>query len=274
MAICHRIIRLVARSRRVVSIVNMSTISQPWRGGVPLNPRTALSDLIAKVFSAPFAKVFSSPITSPGAAAIPWYLSGGIAAANVRAAYNFAGAASYAAAKLDITTGGNNYNDGVAMGWDATNGLAFANTKYLQLASAITTHTQVDTLFVHVIGATRTGQFAAIIGVYSTYSFSICSYISTGRTRFFSGNTTGNNGFFGNTSGNVTLAMAGNKIFINGADTGQTIAGTDWTGTQILTIGTQAGEFIQTGYFRRMAHYSRILTPTELLAIHTAALLI
>jgi hypothetical protein len=46
----------------------MTTLSQPWRGGMPLNPRTALSDLIARIFSAPFAKVFSSPIASPGAA--------------------------------------------------------------------------------------------------------------------------------------------------------------------------------------------------------------
>jgi len=83
------------------------SIARPWRGSVPLNPRTALSDLIARVFSAPFAKVFSSPIASPGAvAAIPWYLSGGIAAANCIAAYQPKGAASLAASYANLPNPG------------------------------------------------------------------------------------------------------------------------------------------------------------------------
>jgi len=126
-AICHRTIRLVARSRRVVSIVNMSITSQPWRGGVPLNPRTTLSDLIARVFSAPFAKVFNSPIASPGAvAAIPWYLSGGIVAANCVVAYDAKNAASQAASYINLNNPGtNDAVVGSAPTWAAGSGWTF-----------------------------------------------------------------------------------------------------------------------------------------------------
>jgi len=42
----------------------MTTLDSAWHGGVLLNPRTALGDLIAR-FMPPFGKVFANPIASP-----------------------------------------------------------------------------------------------------------------------------------------------------------------------------------------------------------------
>jgi len=67
-------------------------------------------------------------------AARPWYLSGGVAAANCVAAYQPQGAASFAASLLDLTGNGNHAVDpgGAATpAWDAVNGWKGASGDYL-----------------------------------------------------------------------------------------------------------------------------------------------
>lgn len=88
----------------------MTTLSRPWLGGVPLNPRTALSDLIAKVFSAPFSKVFSAPLGGAAAVAVPWWLTGGIPAANCIAAYDAKNAANLAASYDNLASAATTYD--------------------------------------------------------------------------------------------------------------------------------------------------------------------
>lgn len=63
---------------------------------------------------------------------IPWYLSGGVVAANCIAAYQPKGAASLAASYINLANPGtNNAAPGVAPTWDATNGFKFADNQYL-----------------------------------------------------------------------------------------------------------------------------------------------
>lgn len=80
-------------------------------------------------------------ISPRGGAAIPWWLSGGISAANCVAAYQPIGAASYAASKVNLANPGT-YDavDGTATpDWDATYGWRFdkANSEYLVMQKAI-----------------------------------------------------------------------------------------------------------------------------------------
>ena len=92
----------------------MTTLDNAWRGGVLLNPRTALQDLIARVFSPGFAKIFR-PAFDPGAAAaaaVPWYLASGVPAANCIAAYAAKGAAGLAASYDNLAAPGNGLADG------------------------------------------------------------------------------------------------------------------------------------------------------------------
>jgi hypothetical protein len=74
--------------------------------------------------------VFSSPIASPGAvAAIPWYLSGGIAAANCIAAYDAKNAASQAASYKNLANPGTyDLTTAKAPSWSA--GTGWTNALY------------------------------------------------------------------------------------------------------------------------------------------------
>ena len=64
-----------------------------------------------------------------GAVATPWYLAGGVSAANCIAAYQPIGAASYASSKVNLANPGT-YDavEGVAPDWDAANGWRFNGT--------------------------------------------------------------------------------------------------------------------------------------------------
>lgn len=74
-----------------------------------------------------------------GSPTIPWYLSGGIAAANCLAAFQPKGAATYAASKVSLT-GSNNATDGAAYpGFDTSYGWGFtaASSQYLAVGSGL-----------------------------------------------------------------------------------------------------------------------------------------
>lgn len=86
-----------------------------------------------------------NPATPTPPVVIPWYLAGGVSAANCIAAYQAKGAASYAASKINLINPGTyNLIDGVSPTWDAINGWTFDGiTTYLRtenLYQAITTN--------------------------------------------------------------------------------------------------------------------------------------
>jgi len=145
--------------------------------------RSKLDDLISRVFSAPFAKVFSSPIASPGAAvANPWYLSGGIAAANCRGAYAAKGAASLAASYTNLANAALPLTEGIAPTWDVTTGWYSDGTKYLLTGINTTTTSSIvvrctaelspgSGISGHMIGASVVNHYGilALAANYGTY---------------------------------------------------------------------------------------------------------
>lgn len=89
-------------------------------------------------FAGPFGRVFQPPFATAGAAAAPaagWWLSGGIAAASCRFAYQAKGAANYAASKVNLNAPGtNDAIDGAAFPtWAGATGWTFltASSQYL-----------------------------------------------------------------------------------------------------------------------------------------------
>lgn len=91
-------------------------------------------------FGATFGRVFSptfQPNSQSSAAAVPWYLSGGIAAANCIVAYQPKGAASLAASYVNLANPGTyNAEPGSAPSFDTTIGWTFTTSTWLQANSS------------------------------------------------------------------------------------------------------------------------------------------
>lgn len=84
-------------------------------------------------FMPPFQSPIIAPMATPGGAAVPWYLSGGIALANCVAAYQPKGAGSLAASYVNLANPGTyDAAPGVAPTFDAATGWTFnGSTQYL-----------------------------------------------------------------------------------------------------------------------------------------------
>ena len=80
---------------------------------------------------------------APAAAAVPWWLTGGISAANCIAAYQPKGAADYAASKVNLAKPGTyDAADGTAYPtWSAAAGWIAATTGYLTTGITVSTNT-------------------------------------------------------------------------------------------------------------------------------------
>jgi len=242
--------------------------------------RSKLDDLISRVFSAPFAKVFSSPIASPGAVAvIPWYLSGGIAAANCLGAYAGKGAASFAASKSNLVTPGTYDLTDLPKGpctWDVANGWSGfvagtsdskglntgINNPLAQTYSAIARFTSGGTA-----GDTVLGAFT------SSYSFGLL--LQAGRSALVAGYWNGNNNADkAPTLAAGTMAIAGANGFRNGINESITIpGGTSGTPSTIYIGGYHVGLTLTSpfsGYIQAVAIYNTVLLDAQISALHTA----
>ena len=80
-------------------------------------------------------------------AAVPWWLSGGISAANCIAAYQPKGAADLAASYVNLANPGTyNAAPGVAPTWAAADGWTFGGTNYLLCGSATLNHNDITVI--------------------------------------------------------------------------------------------------------------------------------
>lgn len=80
-------------------------------------------------FVPPLVAPLVAPLATPGGAVVPWYLLGGVTAAQCVAAYQPKGAADLAASYINLNNPGTlNASPGVAPNWDANNGWVFNGT--------------------------------------------------------------------------------------------------------------------------------------------------
>ena len=155
-------------------------------------------------------------ISQPGgAAAIPWYLSGGIPAANCVAAYNAKSAASLADSYVNLNAPGvNNAAPGVAPTWATGTGWTFnGSTQWLIVGSVVPTNNQTWSYIVRFSGASNTGSLGGT-GTGSNPYISLQPFRGPGTGRSYSN---GGELVFAGAYASGIMAVAGNACYINGA---------------------------------------------------------
>jgi hypothetical protein len=201
-------------------------------------------------------------------AVIPWWLSGGIAAANCIAAYQPKGAASLAAS-YDNLTGNATYDAalGVAPTWDVVSGWKFDGaTQYLrtgvvpendQTWSAVGSVSELSTWY--ILGAYNSGT-AAEISLFRSGTYLWACNGGALRSATISG--TG------------VYAFVGNKVFINGlAQVGVIPASGGALALQFyIGVGNWDGVamYFSHVHIKALAIFDCVLTPAQVLAISTA----
>lgn len=221
-------------------------------------------------------------IAQPGAAVTPWWLSGGIAAANCLAAYTPKGAASLAASYDNNAAPGNGLPDGTydayvvtnAPGFNTTDGWIMGRTSLQFLMTAIVTNT----------GYSAIGRFSDVNPITGNVIHSLFGgRNASGTQRFF---VQPWRSFFGSiehvygygaqflrplqyTSG--TMALCGGNGYINGAFDYAT--GGAYTGGATFSIGIEGYNASSNpfgGKIQAIAVYNVTLTATQVAAVSTA----
>lgn len=221
------------------------------------------------------------PAFDPGGvvAAVPWWLSGGVAAANCLAAYTPKGAASLAASYDNNAAPGNGLADGtydaalgVAPTFAAATGWTATGTEYLNTGIVVTTPNWTM--------ISRFSDFACPPGVLMQLAGAGHTYIFRMSPDY--GGTTWNRKAFRNgagdwaPSGRVTsgvLAMAGGTGYYNGASLGTFTTGAGSTVYPVYMLAyDQSGSaaHFMIGKMQALAIYNTTLTPTQVAAVSTA----
>lgn len=195
----------------------------------------------------------------------PWWLLGGIPAANCIAAYQPKGAASYAASKVNLAIPGT-YDavEGVAPGWTAADGWIFANKRLetnitppgAQTWSALCRFSNVSVGVSFLFGELEET---------TPSSFSISPNRSTGIVFQNHGRLDVSGGM---ASG--VLGFSGRDCYCNGVFVGQTTTLTA-NGPRSIYIGTRHGDsYPLYGNIQCLAFYNTTLTAAQVLAVSTA----
>ena len=231
-------------------------------------------------FVAPFKAVFSPPISSPGVAAVPWWLSGGIAAANCIAAYTPKGAASYAASLDNNAAPGNGLPDGTydaidsggltSPTWDAINGwkatVTGAGRNYLK-STIVLPIVQTWSMIIRVsgvdVGSYVCGTMNTVGGIMHYNVSRVAGTISYAHGGVVNVAPSAAGGAFG---------WAGNIPYRNGAAEAAIIpVGTAPLALAVNPLGLNLNG-VSRGYISQVqaeAWYNVILTPAQMLAVYT-----
>lgn len=206
-------------------------------------------------------------------AAVPWYLAGGVAAANCKAAYQPIGAASLAASYTNLANPGTyDAAPGTAPSHASATGWTFnGTTQYLDTGYAPPNQAAISMLVRFSDGIT-TGGGGSLLLVTSNgaLNLGLTSYSSLFGTAWFVANG-GSSTPAGVASG--VLGMTGTQGYLNGAAYGASYTGTGAASHRTFYIGAYHGaspSFFWPGKVQAVAIYSVNLTVAQMLAISTA----
>lgn len=218
-------------------------------------------------------------VRAPRSAAVPWYLSGGIAAANCQAAYTPKAAASLAASYDNNAAPANGLADGTydaALGVAPTHnpltGWTFNGTN--QYLTTGVTPASGWSMIIRYSGASYASAFGVLVGSRNTI----------GNRRFYLAKNPGPVQLYANGGGSVgsafnvvaVVAIAGQQGYRSGvADGGATAAWDTPNNGVIIFIGcyNKAGpaDFMAGGFnILALAIYDTVLTAPQVLAVSTA----
>ena len=198
---------------------------------------------------------------------IPWYLTGGIAAANCVVAYKPKGAADIAASYVNLNNPGtNNATPVTPPTWDATNGWIFLAASSQYLTCGFTPDATYTTI-VRYTGIPTIGGNFVIFGAQTGTgnSYQMWPYLSN--KAYFR-----NGGSFNTDVGypNWVLGMAGQKACVNGAYAGDITTGVSTFA--VMTIGRfgSNSQYYLTGNIQAFVAYNITITEPQLAAVTAA----
>ena len=201
----------------------------------------------------------------------PWYLSGGISAANCVAAYAAKGAASLAASYSNLNNPGtNDLTVGVAPTWDATNGLKFNGANQYLIAPTQTTSDW--SMLMRFSNKTRTSTEL------------LCGAISGGNRGMEIGFdvVTGDTAFYGNGGSpymevspritNGVIGISNKTVYRNGSAEGTLGAGAGVPGIPIYLGAVNASGAVLHGLFYCQYYvlYNTEISAAQVLAVTNA----
>ena len=207
--------------------------------------------------------------SASAAASVPWYLSGGISAANCVAAYQAVGAVGYAESKVNLANPGtyNCTNGDASPTWATETGWKFNGTSQWLRVAIYPVSTW--TVIVKYTGATKvSGALFGAVGT-GTKRFSIVPINSTSGVSY---------GYIANYTRTPelaagVLAFSPTKCYRNGAQDGDAYTTAEVTLDVLMIIGgrnnPEAGEFTD-AYIHALAIYNPALTDSQVLAVSNA----
>lgn len=218
-------------------------------------------------------------VDAPAAAAvIPWYLAGGISAANCLAAYEPKGAADYAASKVNIVNPGT-YNAAKQTndpGWDAANGWMFAaNNDALKTGLAIADAWSWIVQFTNVpAGASQNIAMAGGSTAAANPKFISPNYFNYAHFTYKDSGGTWRE-YKGTAYLSGTQSFAGFRCFINGVykqELNTTGLGGTLTNLGLGGVFNASLTFYKqfSGYIQRAAIYDTTITDVQMAAVHAA----
>ena len=224
-------------------------------------------------FASPFSRVIQRPFGGvPSSAVVPWYLSGGIAAANCVAAYAAKGAADYAASKVNLT-GNATYNLVEFVGspaWDATTGWGFVAAADSRLRTGYIPTINVSSMIVRFQNQSDAVLTQGLCGCFNS-NIATTTLILTGR---WGANQSvyGNGAIAGYSPKTLSgvMAMAGRDHYNNGAFVATGAAGSGTITSEVLIGGMNGGLYDCTAQILAFAIYSTTITGAQVVALTTA----
>lgn len=199
------------------------------------------------------------------AAATPWWLSGGIAAANAVAVYQPKGAASLAASYVNLANPGTyNAAPGVAPTWASATGWGFDGATQYLTTGVIPSGTW--SMLLRLSGATAATKYIAGASTTNQAFF----LLHTAASMLFYNNTAASGGITSaGAPGTDVFAIAGINAYRNGAVVSGTMPGTAQAVSQI-TIGVVATTNYFPGNIQAFAIYNTTLSAAQVLAVSTS----
>ena len=206
--------------------------------------------------------------TRGGAAAIPWWLSGGISAGDVQGAWRAIGVANYAVSLINLNNPGtDNLIEGVAPTWDTTTGWTGNALNMYLIAPDLDQAT--GTLLVRFSGAIIQGVTCPMgWNITSGRRFAIYPSRATDEHSYRLGNVEVE--VAGRVSGGVQALS--NKGYLNGVPETNTASFTNQTSSPFILARNNNGtpDLYFDGSVQAAVQYNRKLTDGEIAAVSTA----
>lgn len=201
-------------------------------------------------------------------AAVPWWLSGGISAANCIAAYQPKGAADLAASYVNLANPGTyNAAPGVAPNFDSA-GWVFTGTQWLTTGINPNGTKKLYSIFIRVSNIGDTASPQTLLGSYNNNKNSLLIFFAVNKYQFYS------SGLFATTevvsSAGGVIGISGANGYLNGINVCTIPDGVNLASGVITIASTNGTRILRGGKVQAIAIYNTPLTAPQVAALTAA----